>query len=107
MAMLDMERRKIERFDLNLKAVVQAVNHRGNGLKKLITRDASSAGAFFLTDHQLPIGTKVKVDLELPGGNTEVISPTGVRIATEGSVVRTDDSGLVVCFDNKYKIIPP
>jgi len=93
--MLFSDRRKTERYDLQLPALLQfdtlqdPVEH--------LTRDISSAGAFFYADQSMPVGTGVKADLRLPNG---------VQVKVNGSVVRSTDRGMAVSFKSGYKIIP-
>lgn len=93
--MIISERRKVERYDLQIPALLQF--EKGQEPVEHLTRDISSAGAFFFANESMPVGTPVKVDLMLPNR---------VQIKVNGAVVRSIDSGMAVRFDKGHKIIP-
>jgi c-di-GMP-binding flagellar brake protein YcgR len=104
------EKRKMERFDLELPAKLMLLNQE---LKKkmadsfnLQTVDISAGGALFYTDQTVPVGTEVKVDLTLPLGELKKLEGRTVRINISGSVVRSDTSGMAVSFGERYRITP-
>lgn len=87
------EKRKIDRFNIQIPALLQF--DTGQVVEHL-TRDVSSAGAFFYAGLSMPVGAAVKVDLLLPNL---------VQIKVNGSIVRSIHNGIAVCFGNRYKII--
>jgi hypothetical protein len=94
------ERRKLERFDLALPAVIEIRDPKSktNGRSfESFTRDISSQGAFFVAPDPLPIGTFVNAEMVL---KTEKWSqPSGYpQVKTKGHVVRTEPTGFAVCF---------
>jgi hypothetical protein len=94
------ERRKLERFDLALPAVIEIRDRKSkmNGTTfESFTRDISSQGAFFVASDPLPIGTRVNAEMVL---KTEKWSPTSgyPQAKTTGHVVRTEPTGFAVCF---------
>jgi hypothetical protein len=103
------EKRKLERFDLRVSARVEDAGKRnGREILDLITSDICAGGAFFETDHSLPEGTKVRVDLVLPlGGIRRLIAGYDhASIRVTGTVIRTDPGGMAVSFNNDYSIRP-
>jgi hypothetical protein len=78
------EKRTVERFDLQLEAFVSLPGSVSqNEAESLVTRDISMCGAFLITDRPLPVGSKVCVDMVL-----------------------TDNEGMAVGFDNQSRILP-
>ena len=101
------EKRKVERFDLNLKAYVsKAEDSEPADTASLVTRDISMNGAYFLTDNPLPTGVKVNVDLVLSLVDLRKQGDRTALIKVSGEVLRTESAGMAVCFDNNSKIMP-
>ena len=102
-----MEKRQVERFDLNLEAFVLVA---GESSKKkpfrLMTRDVSMNGAYLLTPEPLPIGTKVKVDVILSLGGIAPSETQKALIQASGAVLRTDHEGMAIRFDDNSKFLP-
>ena len=98
------EKRKVERFDLQLEAFVSAPGSDSqNESESLLTRDISMCGAFLKTDTPLPVGAKVCVDmiLTLEGHNAQK-----AWIKASGKVLRSDNEGMAVGFDDQSRILP-
>lgn len=101
------EKRRLERFDLRAPAKVIPID---TGLRRkelsLETRDICSGGAFFHTSHTLPEGTVVDVEVILPLDKLEIIKASSKRVhlKVSGKVVRSEASGIAVCFDEDYQI---
>jgi PilZ domain len=103
----DEEKRKIERFTLELPALISMNDETGKQKAfEVMTRNICAGGAFLLTDKPLPVGTNVKMDLILPLDNLQEMGARRSRIDVSGAVVRTDLQGMAVCFDKKYSIEP-
>lgn len=102
------EKRKVERFDLQIEAMLDVQSKAIKGKQPmLISRDISCAGVFLDTNNPLPIGTRV--DLNFLLNQHELGSKTKeerLKIITSGKVVRTNDKGMAVEFDKFYKIMP-
>lgn len=105
--MVEIERRNMERFSLELPALLSMNDKSGKQqVAEFMISNICSAGAFFKTDAPLPVGTDVKMDLILP---LEKFNNTGgqkSRIDISGCVIRTDSHGMAVCFDKRYRIEP-
>ncbi|MGD8667224.1 MAG: PilZ domain-containing protein [Desulfobacterales bacterium] len=101
------EKRKVERFDLELEAFVSLPGEtdrteRGN----LVTRDVSMSGVFLVTDAPLPVGSKVNVDMILTLGGRKKQNAQQAWIKASGKVLRTDHQGMAVSFDDQSRILP-
>ena len=105
--MARLEKRKMERFNLELPALLSMNEERGSQRAvEFMISNICSGGAFFRTDKPLSVGTHVKMDLILP---LERFNKTGgkkSRVDVAGSVVRAEEHGMAVCFDKKYHISP-
>jgi hypothetical protein len=101
------EKRKVERFDLQLEAFVSLPGSVSqNQTESLITRDLSMCGAFLITDRPLPVGSKVCVDMILTLEGQKKQSAQKAWIKASGKVLRTDDEGMAVGFDDQSRILP-
>ena len=101
------EKRKMERFSLKLPALLTMKNEDGNQQAfEFMINNICAGGAFFKTDHPLSVGTDVKMDLILPFDKLKKFGSKRSRIDVSGSVIRTDDQGMAVCFDKKFRILP-
>ncbi len=73
---------------------------------ELKTANISSGGAFFKTPCFLPVGTQVKIDLELAIDEVKKMKHTKALIEFSGVVIRTQEDGMAVSFNKDYKITP-
>ncbi len=99
------ERRKMERFTLELEACMSCVDEIKAQADELSTKDICAGGAFVKTEKRLPVGTDVKIDLVLSLHKLKHLSAKKSHITIKGSVIRTGETGMAVCFGNNYKII--
>jgi len=105
--MTRLEKRRMERFDLELPALLSMNNESGNQrVVEFMISDICSGGAFFKTDAPLSVGTDVKMDLILPLDNLNQNEGKKSRVGVSGSVVRSEKHGMAVCFDKRYRITP-
>ena len=105
--MAHLEKRKMERFNLELPALLSTNDENGNPKAvEFIISNICSGGAFFKTDEPFSVGTDVKMDLILPLDKLNKPGGKKSRVDISGSVIRTDDKGMAVCFDKKYRISP-
>jgi hypothetical protein len=101
------EKRKVERFDLQLEAFVSlSGNVSQNQRESLITRDISMCGAFLITDRPLPVGSKVCVDMVLTLEGQKKQTAQKAWIKASGKVLRSDNEGMAVGFDDQSRILP-
>ena len=100
------ERRKMERFPLELEACMSCVDEIEAKTDELSTKDICAGGAFVKTKKRLPVGTDVKIDLVLSLHKLKHLSAKKSHITIRGAVIRSGETGMAVCFGNNYKIIP-
>ena len=101
------EKRKVERFDLQLEAFVSLPGESSNtDMGNLVTRDISMSGVFLITDRPLPVGAKVNVDMILTLGGKKKQDSQQAWIKASGKILRTDNQGMAVGFDDKSRILP-
>lgn len=100
------EKRKVERFNLHIEAMLNFQHEAKKAPKALIlSRNISCDGVFLETNNPLPIGTKVDLNLLL---NQHELSNQAkdeiIKINTSGKVVRTNEEGMAVEFDKLHKV---
>ncbi|MBW2061985.1 MAG: PilZ domain-containing protein [Deltaproteobacteria bacterium] len=103
------EKRKLERFALEVPAAVQVVsgaNDRRNELLNLLTENICAGGAYFYTDKPLPEQTIVNIDLVLSIERLKKIQGKQAYIKVTGQVIRAEPDGMAICFDPDYSIKP-
>ena len=101
------EKRKVERFDLELEAFVSLPGEAGQtDIGNLVTRDVSMSGVFLVTDAPLPVGSKVNVDMILTLGGKKKQNAQQAWIKASGKVLRADKQGMAVSFDDMSRILP-
>lgn len=107
--MLPIEKRKLERFNLEVLATV-SITAAGGMEKKLdmTTRDVCSGGAYFRTEQSVPIGTEMQINLVLPLEKFKMLPDhcEKVLVNLSGKVLRIEPDGIGVCFDETYDIRP-
>ncbi len=105
--MVETEKRKMERFDLELPAWLYLVDE-SEELEpfEYKTRNICAGGAYFNTDSPFAVGTDVKINITLPINKFKELGGKHTRIDVSGSVIRADEQGMAVCFDKKFKIEP-
>ena len=97
----------MERFDLELEAFVSQAGETGQtDMGNLVTRDVSMSGVFLVTDAPLPVGSKVNVDMILTLGGRNKQNAQQAWIKASGKVLRTDNQGMAVGFDDQSRILP-
>ena len=101
------ENRAMERFSLQLLARVSLLGEeQDQEAIELLTRNVSAGGAFFETDHPLPVGTKLKIELILPLKKIKKVKGDKALLKIIGSIVRTESKGMAMSFDKDYQIVP-
>ena len=101
------ERRKLERFELNAPARI--LMDLGEGKKEeldLTTKDVSSGGAFIYSDQPLPEGVTVKIEFLISLAMLQKLAGEKgkAKVKVKGKIIRVDENGAAIRFDNKYKI---
>lgn len=101
------EHRRLERFGLGLPSQVHVSEEKeGEGVMALETRNVCSGGAFFKTEELLAEGTEVAIDLVLPLDELKKMDGRRTLIKVSGIVVRTEDEGMAVQFNRRFKLVP-
>ncbi len=101
------DQRKFERFDLEIPARVAAETSSQNSeIFSLKTANISSGGAFFPTPKPLPIGKQVRLNLDLGVEKLQKFIGSQCRINVKGTVVRSEETGMAIRFQQNYKIRP-
>lgn len=102
------ERRRYERFALELPAQVKVLNsgrERADPVLNLLTRDICAGGAYLEGAGTLPAGTRVALDIVLRLERLKKVDTDRAMVHVRGEVVRLEDStGMAICFDNNYHI---
>lgn len=101
------EERRAERFKLELSAylsIMEPDDDSSESTLNLKTSDVSSGGAFFDTDKPLSIGTAVKIDMIVPLEQLKNLKGKNVKIEVSGAVIRINNDGMGICFDEEYTI---
>ena len=104
-----LERRGVERFDLEIPAKIRVVRIEDTASElELHTENISSGGAFFRTPDPLPQGTEVQIDLVLNLDRLKALKTAvgHVHIELKGTVNRIESEGMSVCFEPEYQIRP-
>jgi len=102
------ERRRLERFDLQVPAKIEVLSSPDTAsILELLTKDICAGGAYFPTKTALASGTKVKLDILLPVRNVNSLSDnTRGLIKVNGTVIRSGPAGMAIGFDTGYLITP-
>jgi len=102
------ERRRLERFDLQVPAKIEVLSSQDTAsILELLTKDICAGGAYFPTKTALASGTKVKLDILLPVRNVNSLSDnTRGLIKVNGTVIRSGPAGMAIGFDTGYLITP-
>ncbi len=115
-----LEQRLHERFAMQLPVRVTLIGGPAGSItdSELITANISSGGAFILTDHPLPVASRVSLEFLISIVDLRrlrfVLSLDGLRRSTgkpawvqaTGVVIRHQEDGMAVIFDNDYQLSP-
>jgi len=101
------ERRKMERFTLQLLARVSVRGEdQDQPAIEILTKNVSAGGAFIHTPGPLSVGTQLNIEVLLPIGEIKKVKGEMAFIKVSGSVIRTDEKGMAISFDEDYQILP-
>ncbi len=84
-----MEKRKTSRVEFDIKAVIQ---YNGSTIEGEV-RDLSLQGMFFETEQNIPLGTRLTVDISLQGSTSDLV------LKVMGTVVRHETGGIAIHFE--------
>ena len=96
----------MERFGLELRARVSLMNPgRDDEWINVITSNICAGGTFLLTRHPFRIGAKLNFEAVLPlSAKTSKLK--NALIKTSGVVIRSEEVGMALRFDDEYEILP-
>lgn len=114
------ERRIQERFSLNLKARIscQFFDEAPTDSIETVAANISAGGAFLQTRQTLPLSSKVQIEFILSFEDLKrlkfilsmstLLSTSGkdVWVKASGIVIRQEDHGVAVIFDQNYQLTP-
>ena len=100
------DKRTFERFDLAVPAKI-GVEGIDTGIEEmsLVTRDICAGGAFLHTKNPLPEGTRIKMNLVLSIEKLKQLLDSECEIQVEGTVVRSEDTGIAIRFEENYELV--
>lgn len=100
-------KRHQERLEIEISAFITYQNPDGAPHSiQLSTKNLSSGGAFFPAEDALKIGQDVSIDLFLPLEYLRSLGGKTVLIKAAGKVVRKENEGIAVAFDNNRIVMP-
>lgn len=74
---------------------------------ELVTNNICAGGAYFKTANPLPVGTKISLKMTVELNNKEKSQKKNmVSIEICGIVIRADEEGMAVQFENGYTMLP-
>ena len=105
--MIVSERRKMERFSLELPTYLSsAVERKNQESIEFPTNNVCAGGAFFKTEKPLSVGTDLRIALIISLNKLKKLEGKMSRIDVSGSVIRIDKKGMAVRFNERFKISP-
>lgn len=113
------ERRRGERFSLELKARIIYRHRDESPIIETVSADISEGGAFIKSNHPFPMASKLQVEFLVSLQHLKmlkfILSVESLRqlsqdstlwVTTTGIVIRQQDNGVAVIFDKDYTITP-
>ena len=97
--------RQFERFAIALPARMENIVSKRRHIFNFKTRNISSAGAFIDTTEKFSEGTRFKMDITVPNRKIKKLTGALSLIECEGSVVRSTESGIAVCFNGNCQLL--
>jgi hypothetical protein len=99
------ERRKYERFLLELPVRLEMNSSQTTQMFELQTRNISAAGAFLKTIGRFPIGTRCQLELIVSSERIKELTGVNGLIKVDGTIVRSTPEGVAICFDGDCQIL--
>ncbi|MCP5007672.1 MAG: hypothetical protein GY941_27620 [Planctomycetes bacterium] len=94
-----------ERFNVVTKCLVNTNGDNSNyGTSICQTVNISASGVFLEAEDLLPIGTQIGLNMVPLSSEQEGYNGEDYMTKITGAVLRTDNNGLAVCFDNEYDV---
>jgi hypothetical protein len=99
------ERRSARRFDLKLPCLIcVAEDESAEEILRLETLNISTDGAYFATRTPLPNATRMSIEVVVQRPDEADDCRDGSCISLYGQVVRANDAGMAIRFDQQYQI---
>ena len=99
------DRRKYERFQLELPARLEINSSQTTEMFELQTRNISSAGAFLNTTGKFRVGARCQLELIVTSKRIKELTGLNGLIKVDGTIVRSTSEGVAVCFDGECQIL--
>ena len=99
------ERRKYERFELSLPATIEVQTLKGKETFNFVTSNICAGGCLIRTSEPPPEGTKVRLNVIVVSEKLRRLTGAQGLIKVAGKVVRSDSTGMAICFDEDYQIV--
>lgn len=116
---MNTERRDKKRFSLNLEAKVSYRRTKEDAVTiNAVAANISPGGAFLKTLHPFPMAAQIKIDFRMNYDDLKKLkfilsidslkrfSGGKVWVSATGVVVRQEENGVGIIFDNDYQLIP-
>ena len=100
-----MDKRKFERFDIELPARLETISSNRKQVFDLITKDISASGAFIDTNSPFSEGMCIKMNLSIQSKRIKELTGVQSLIECEGSIVRATQTGVGICFNKECQIL--
>jgi hypothetical protein len=100
------ERRKLERFSLQMAAKIKLLSPAEGEFFSLTSSNISAGGAFFPTSEPITEGARVQLILTIPSEILQKLTGTQSMVEIQGTVVRSEPTGIAIRFDKNYQISP-
>ncbi len=100
-----MNKRKYERFDIELPARMETVSSKKKQVFEFVTKNISASGAFLSTNSPFSEGIAIKMSLATQNKRIAELTGSQCLIECEGSVVRTTPTGMAICFNKDCQIM--
>jgi hypothetical protein len=98
------ERRSMRRFELKLPFLTAPSGKDKEIDGRWLTHNISAGGAYINAVHVLPVGTRLEIKLLIPRTGSSSFVQGGAVVRLCGEVVRADEKGTALEFDDQYRI---
>lgn len=102
---LTMDKRKYERFEIELPARLETIVSNRKQVYEFITKNISASGAFVSTNSSFSDGSRIKMSLKTQNKRLAELTGSQCLIECEGSVVRNTLKGVAICFNKDCQIM--
>jgi hypothetical protein len=101
------EKRKMERFSLRLPLTIKVLGDDDKERSlQLSSNDICASGVFVETNQPLEIGSSLEIDIILPLDELKKLEGKRAHISVSGAVLRIEENGLAIKFNDDYTITP-